>query len=56
MGSDLRVNTPIPWYSQFRRSQIVPSLEADQDLIAVPLCVGLFCVMALQLRAILRLY
>lgn len=28
------------------------SLEAVQDLIAVSLCVGLFCVMALQLRAI----
>ena len=42
----------IPWYQQFRRSQIVQSLEAVQDLIAVSLCVGLFCVMALQLKAI----
>ena len=42
----------IPWHQQFRRTQIVQSLEAVQDLIAVSLCVGLFCVMALQLKAI----
>jgi uncharacterized membrane protein (DUF373 family) len=45
-------NRRIPWYQQFRRTQIVQSLEAVQDLIAVSLCVGLFCVMALQLKAI----
>ena len=45
-------NQRIPWHQQFRRSQIVQSLEAVQDLIAVSLCVGLFCVMALQLKAI----
>ena len=44
--------TPVPWHQQFRRTQIVQSLEAVQDLIAVSLCVGLFCVMALQLKAI----
>ncbi|MFN6339123.1 MAG: phosphate-starvation-inducible PsiE family protein [Cyanobacteriota bacterium] len=42
----------IPWYQLFRRPQIVQSLEAVQDLIAVSLCMGLFCVMALQLKAI----
>jgi len=46
--------TPLPgdvrWYQQFRRVQIVQSLEAIQDLIAVSLCVGLFCVMVLQMR------
>jgi uncharacterized membrane protein (DUF373 family) len=42
----------IPWHQQFRRTQIVQSLEAVQDLIAVSLCLGLFCVMVLQLRAI----
>lgn len=42
----------VPWHQLFRRSQIVQSLEAVQDLIAVSLCVGLFCVMALQLKAI----
>jgi uncharacterized membrane protein (DUF373 family) len=42
----------LPWHQQFRRVQIVQSLEAVQDLIAVSLCVGLFCVMVLQLRAI----
>jgi uncharacterized membrane protein (DUF373 family) len=40
----------VPWYQQFRRIQIVQSLEAIQDLIAVSLCVGLFCVMVLQMR------
>jgi len=42
----------VPWHQQFRRTQIVQSLEAVQDLIAVSLCLGLFCVMVLQLRAI----
>lgn len=40
----------VRWYQQFRRVQIVQSLEAIQDLIAVSLCVGLFCVMVLQMR------
>ena len=40
------------WHQLFRRPQIVQALEAVQDLIAVSLCVGLFCVMALQLKAI----
>jgi uncharacterized membrane protein (DUF373 family) len=40
------------WYQLFRRPQIVQFLEAVQDLIAVSLCMGLFCVMALQLKAI----
>ena len=47
-----RANTSVPWHQQFRRPQIVQSLEAVQDLIAVSLCLGLFCVMALQLKAI----
>lgn len=41
-----------PWHQLFRRPQIVQALEAVQDLIAVSLCMGLFCVMALQLKAI----
>ncbi|WP_216904379.1 phosphate-starvation-inducible PsiE family protein [Synechococcus sp. CCY 9618] len=40
----------IPWYQQFRRSQIVQFLEAVQDLIAISLCLGLFGVMVLQLK------
>jgi uncharacterized membrane protein (DUF373 family) len=32
------------------RNQIVRALEVIQDLIVVSLCLGLFCVMALQLR------
>jgi uncharacterized membrane protein (DUF373 family) len=43
---------PLSWYQQFRRVQIVQALEAVQDLIAVSLCMGLFCVMVLQLRSI----
>lgn len=43
---------PLPWHQTFRRPQIVQSLEAVQDLIAVSLCMGLFCVMALQLKGI----
>jgi uncharacterized membrane protein (DUF373 family) len=40
------------WHQLFRRPQLVQSLEAVQDLIAVSLCLGLFCVMALQLQQI----
>ena len=47
-----RPPTVLPWHQLFRRPQIVQSLEAVQDLIAVSLCLGLFCVMALQLKAI----
>jgi uncharacterized membrane protein (DUF373 family) len=32
------------------RNQVVRALEIIQDLIVVSLCLGLFCVMALQLR------
>ena len=45
-------STGVPWHQQFRRLQIVRSLEAVQDMIAVSLCVGLFCIMALQLKEI----
>jgi len=56
-GSPDRSATPlptarVPWHQQFRRPQIVQALEAVQDLIAVSLCLGLFCVMALQLKGI----
>ncbi|WP_311133804.1 hypothetical protein [Synechococcus sp. CS-1325] len=43
-------SSKVPWYQQFRRVQIVQSLETIQDLIAVSLCVGSFCVMVLQMR------
>jgi uncharacterized membrane protein (DUF373 family) len=49
---EAQADCPVPWHQQFRRLQIVQSLEAVQDLIAVSLCVGLFCVMVLQLRSI----
>lgn len=42
----------VPWHQQFLRLHIVRSLEAVQDMIAVSLCVGLFCIMALQLKEI----
>jgi uncharacterized membrane protein (DUF373 family) len=55
MDLDERRNVPYhSWYKIFRRRQIVQSLEAVQDLIAVSLCVGLFCVMALQLKSIFQ--
>lgn len=44
--------TGLPWHQLFRRRQIVQALEAVQDFIAVSLCMGLFCVMALQLKSI----
>lgn len=50
IGSGTPVPGEVRWYQQFRRVQIVQSLEAIQDLIAVSLCVGLFCVMVLQMR------
>ena len=40
------------WHQQFLRLHIVRSLEAVQDMIIVSLCVGLFCIMALQLKEI----
>jgi len=42
----------VAWHQQFLRLHIVRSLEAVQDMIIVSLCVGLFCIMALQLKEI----
>ena len=39
------------WYEKLSRSHIVRALEMVQDLIVVSLCIGLFCVMVIQLRA-----
>jgi len=39
------------WYERLTRSHIVRALEMVQDLIVVSLCMGLFCVMVIQLRA-----
>lgn len=48
-GSD---NNPSSnWYIWFNKSRIVRTLETIQDLIVVSLCIGLFSVMAIQLRA-----
>jgi uncharacterized membrane protein (DUF373 family) len=51
-NNDATVMSTVPWHQLFRKPQIVQSLEAVQDLIAVSLCMGLFCVMLLQLKAI----
>jgi uncharacterized membrane protein (DUF373 family) len=37
---------------KFNRSYIVRALELVQDTIAISLCIGLFCVMVLQLKEI----
>lgn len=39
------------WYYWFNRNQIVLVLETVQDLIVISLCIGLFSVMVIQLRA-----
>ncbi len=39
------------WYIWFNKSRIVRALETIQDLIVVSLCIGLFSVMVIQLRA-----
>lgn len=39
------------WYKWFNKSWIVRALETIQDLIVVSLCIGLFSVMVIQLRA-----
>ena len=39
------------WYELFNRKLIVRTLETVQDLIVISLCIGLFSVMAIQLRA-----
>ena len=38
------------FFFRISRIQVVRALEAVQDLIVISLCLGLFCVMALQLR------
>jgi uncharacterized membrane protein (DUF373 family) len=39
------------WYQWLNRERMVRTLETVQDLIVVSLCIGLFCVMVIQLRA-----
>lgn len=40
------------WYESINRGLLVRGLETVQDLIVVSLCIGLFCVMVIQLRGI----
>lgn len=42
---------PKRWHEQLTRNHVVRALEMVQDLIVVSLCMGLFCVMVIQLRA-----
>ncbi len=44
-----------PWYETLNRNLLIRSLETIQDLIVVSLCIGLFCVMVIQLRGIFLL-
>jgi uncharacterized membrane protein (DUF373 family) len=46
------VSNSKPWYAKIQRSYIVRALELVQDVIAISLCIGLFCVMVLQLKEI----
>lgn len=39
------------WYKSLNKSSIVRALETVQDLIVISLCLGLFSVMVIQLRA-----
>jgi uncharacterized membrane protein (DUF373 family) len=39
------------WQTILTRTSLVRALESVQDLIVVSLCVGLFCAMVIQLRA-----
>ena len=45
------MNPPINWYDWFKRNRIVRLLETVQDFIVISLCIGLFALMAIQLRA-----
>ena len=40
------------WHQQFLRLHSVRSLKFVQDMLAVSLCVGLFCIIALQRKEI----
>lgn len=48
-------NPLTPWYETLNRNLLIRSLETIQDLIVVSLCIGLFCVMVIQLRGIFLL-
>lgn len=51
-----QLNKPLsPWYETLNRNLLIRSLETIQDLIVVSLCIGLFCVMVIQLRGIFLL-
>ncbi|AFZ28922.1 hypothetical protein Glo7428_0313 [Gloeocapsa sp. PCC 7428] len=49
------LKSPLNWYEALNRNLLLRSLETIQDLIVVSLCIGLFCVMMIQLRGIFYL-
>jgi uncharacterized membrane protein (DUF373 family) len=38
------------WFSTLIRDRVVRTLEAVQDLLVISLCIGLFCLMVIQIR------
>ncbi len=46
----MRLSTKMNWQSWFTKDMIVRNLEGFQNFIVISLCVGLFCVMLLQLE------
>jgi uncharacterized membrane protein (DUF373 family) len=47
---DPLTSSPPNWYEQLKQNRIVRALETIQDLFIISLCVGLFALMAIQLR------
>ncbi len=39
-----------PWYGAAARDRVVRTLETVQDLLVISLCIGLFCLMVIQIR------
>jgi uncharacterized membrane protein (DUF373 family) len=50
MQQPLKTNSNF-WLDVLKRNNIVRALETIQDSIVISLCMGLFCVMVIQLRA-----
>ncbi len=50
-GSLKQTSEPNVGFPRLSRGYVVSALETVQDLIVVSLCIGLFCVMVIQLRA-----
>jgi uncharacterized membrane protein (DUF373 family) len=42
--------SPTQWFSNLVRIRVVRALEAVQDLLIISLCIGLFCLMVIQIQ------